>query len=498
MARHGEPFDRLDPTELFGGLSAVADMVNAGDHGLPAIRRLVELAHAATGGLGAAFVEYGASGGRVIAVSGVMDWALGLKIDTASPAVASLIAQGRLHEYSPVELRGEPAAQMIDRGIGRVVRAWAQLRGQVVGSLHVYHAAPDHFPNPTDRAVLVFLAGFIGNLYRDNPTLPVSPHVPAQLASSDAVAVVSDGVVQAWNDAAVKITGISAAEAVGTAPPFPVAHPGQVLEHRLPNGRCVQLLSSPLPSGEFLLVLRDLTDAHRREQSRDLFVAVTGHELRTPVTVIKGYADTLVDRWDQLTDASRRDAARVLGQRARELAGLVDRLLNAAAPDGESAAPPATTSFDLVDALRTTVGQLGPAVQPRVSLHLPELPLARGEEPTVASVLSELITNAVKYSPKDSEVDLFGIVDGRTVGFQVADRGIGIKPEHVERAFERFWQAETGDQRRYGGVGLGLYLVRKLIERQGGWVSIHPRERGGTVVEVRLPRADVTGAVPAA
>ena len=72
--------------------------------------------------------------------------------------------------------------------------------------------------------------------------------------------------------------------------------------------------------------------------------------------------------------------------------------------------------------------------------------------------------------------------------FRVSDRGIGIRPEHVERAFERFWQGESGDRRRYRGVGLGLYLVRRIVERQNGWVSLRPRDGGGTVAEVRLPR----------
>ncbi|HEV7708480.1 MAG TPA: ATP-binding protein, partial [Asanoa sp.] len=67
-------------------------------------------------------------------------------------------------------------------------------------------------------------------------------------------------------------------------------------------------------------------------------------------------------------------------------------------------------------------------------------------------------------------------------------RGIGVRPEHVERAFDRFWQAESGDRRRYPGAGLGLYLVRRVIERQNGWVSLRPRDGGGTVAEVRLPR----------
>jgi signal transduction histidine kinase len=65
---------------------------------------------------------------------------------------------------------------------------------------------------------------------------------------------------------------------------------------------------------------------------------------------------------------------------------------------------------------------------------------------------------------------------------------VGIRPEHVERAFERYWQGDSGD-RHHPGAGLGLYLVRRLVERQQGWVSLRPREGGGTTAEVRLPRA---------
>ena len=88
-------------------------------------------------------------------------------------------------------------------------------------------------------------------------------------------------------------------------------------------------------------------------------------------------------------------------------------------------------------------------------------------------------------------IDIECDFDAATVGLKVSDHGIGVRPEHVERAFERFWQADTGDHRRFGGVGLGLYLVRRIVERQNGWVSLQPRQSGGTVAEVRLPRADL-------
>lgn len=223
---------------------------------------------------------------------------------------------------------------------------------------------------------------------------------------------------------------------------------------------------------------------------RDLFIAVTSHELRTPITVIKGFADTLVEHWDALDPAGRRAAVRVIGQRADELAKLVDRLLaTTTAPPGT----PALAPFDLLTALRETAGGLSEELRERLRIRLPvALPKAYGDRRTLATILTELVTNAAKYSRH--EVDLRATADGRTVQFQVADQGIGIAPEHVERAFDRYWQAESGDRREFPGAGLGLYLVRRIVERQHGSVSLRPRDHGGTVAEVRLLRADV--AVP--
>ncbi|WP_416901884.1 ATP-binding protein [Micromonospora echinospora] len=125
----------------------------------------------------------------------------------------------------------------------------------------------------------------------------------------------------------------------------------------------------------------------------------------------------------------------------------------------------------------------------RIVLDLPAgLPPALGDRADLATVLTELTTNADKYSPPGSPIGISADADERTVAFRVVDEGIGIRPEHVERAFERFWQGESGDRRRYPGAGLGLYLVRRIVERRNGWVSLRPGTGGGTVAEVRLPR----------
>ncbi len=218
-------------------------------------------------------------------------------------------------------------------------------------------------------------------------------------------------------------------------------------------------------------------------------MAVTSHELRTPVTVIKGYADTLTNHWDTLGEPGRKEAVRVIGNRAGELARLVDRLLSAAG-DGVLGTAPAGP-FDLVEALREAAGELPADLRRRLKLgELPgDLPKAYGNRDSIATILTELTTNAEKYSPADSIVELCAGTDDDTLRFRVSDRGIGIAPEHVEHAFERYWQAEGGDRHHHPGAGLGLYLVRRMVERQHGWVSLRPREGGGTVAEVRLRRA---------
>jgi anti-sigma regulatory factor (Ser/Thr protein kinase) len=228
----------------------------------------------------------------------------------------------------------------------------------------------------------------------------------------------------------------------------------------------------------------------RRQEDRDLWVAVTSHELRTPVTVIKGYADTLTKHWDSLGEAGRQEAVRIIGTRAGELARLVDRLLSATSDDGEVGGAPAGP-FDLVEAVQHAVSELPADLRRRLVLDgLPsELPKAYGDRDSLATILTELATNADKYSPPDTPVELSAEADDQTVTFRVADRGVGLQPQHLERAFERYWQGPSGlSGFSAPGTGLGLYLVRRVVERQRGWVSLRARTGGGTVAEVRLPR----------
>src|SRR5439155_23526813 len=143
-------------------------------------------------------------------------------------------------------------------------------------------------------------AGSAGRLYAGRRGLPIYADTPVVTTMADAIAVVGvDGLVRSWNVAAAAVTGRPAGTVLGRPLPLPLPIPGQIIEHRLADGRGLQVLATQLPDGGGRVVtLRDISEVHRQEQARDLFVAVASHELRTPVTVIKGYADMLVDHWD--------------------------------------------------------------------------------------------------------------------------------------------------------------------------------------------------------
>ncbi|MFG2038611.1 sensor histidine kinase [Dactylosporangium sp. NPDC048998] len=480
---------------IFGGLAEVAEELNSGGGGLTGLQRSVEVAAVATGATGAAFIEYAQDNGRVIAVAGDLDWSLGRPIDFIHPAVRGLLRFGsRVREF-PSSLIGTSGGQQLDsRGLHRVMAAEVTANGTGVGVLAVSYTDAEGAADEQQRAALSFLASFVALQYGLGRGLPVYSDGNAMRSAAEPFALLdAEHRVRSWNPPAALLTARPAETAIGEPWPFPLPAGDETVEHQIPSGTWIEIRAAPVPASSDLAVSFRARPVQPPD-GRDLFIALTGHELRTPITVIRGYVDTLVDHWESLAEDARREAINVVGQRARELSRLVDRLLNAVGDDGPSVESTTLLPFDLVESLSAAVDELNAEQRRSLSVSLPPtLPKTRGDRASLATVLAELVTNAGKYSPNWVQVELTAGADPQTVWFRVSDRGIGIRPEHVERAFNRFWQLETGDQRRGGGVGLGLYLVRRIVERQHGWVSLRPRRGGGTVAEVRLPRADAEG-----
>ncbi|MFY9865320.1 MAG: PAS domain S-box protein [Trebonia sp.] len=310
--------------------------------------------------------------------------------------------------------------------------------------------------------------------------------------SADGIAVLDEqGNVKQWNPAAHRITGMPASEVMGAPPPFPLPEPGERRTHKLTSGRWLDVLCTALgDDGERVVDFRDVTAAKELEEAKDLFLATTSHELRTPITVVQGFASTLASRWDQLSDADRRSAVRTIAERAGSLGRLVEQLLLGARA-GADQLPVDNGPFDLAALLRAAVISFDAlSDKHEVIADIPAgLPPAHGDPMATDIIVGQLLENAVKYSPAGGKVTVRARSTDPTIEVDVEDEGIGINPGDHERIFERFYQGETGDRRRFGGVGIGLYIVRRLAVAQEGTVVAQSRPEGGTTMRLSLRRA---------
>jgi signal transduction histidine kinase len=205
---------------------------------------------------------------------------------------------------------------------------------------------------------------------------------------------------------------------------------------------------------------------------------------------VQGFASTLVNRWDEMPDADRRAAVATIAERAQSLGRLVEHLLLGSRAGADELAV-TVEPFDLTRVLEGVVAgfrSLSPLH--RVELEIePGLPRCRGDAMATDIVLGQLLENAFKYSPDGGTVRVRAKAGPAGIEVAVEDEGIGIRPGDHERIFERFVQGEAGDRRRFGGIGLGLYIVKRLTEAQGGAISAHPAsgDKPGTCMRLVLP-----------
>jgi signal transduction histidine kinase len=243
---------------------------------------------------------------------------------------------------------------------------------------------------------------------------------------------------------------------------------------------------------ERVIDFRDVTAAKELEEAKDLFLATTSHELRTPITVVQGFASTLANRWDKLVDSDRRSAVRTIAERAESLGRLVDQLLLGSRV-GANRLAVSDEPFDLAKLVTAAATVFRPLSERHVlETELPDgLPMAQGDAGATDSIIGQLLENAFKYSPDGGVVTIAAraVAEDRLIEVTVRDHGIGIAPADTERVFERFVQGDAGDRRRFGGIGLGLYIVRQLARAQGGDITATPAPDRGTIMRLALRQA---------
>jgi signal transduction histidine kinase len=239
----------------------------------------------------------------------------------------------------------------------------------------------------------------------------------------------------------------------------------------------------------------DLQEQMRREQRaqriKDDFLSIVSHELRTPLTSIQGYAQLLEGRMRDSSGAKELSQVRVIRSQVTRMRRLVEDLLDVSRIDRLGGVSIEPEPLDLAEEIREAVSRSTREHPERtITADVPETLLIRADRDRVGQVLTNLLDNAVKYSPDGGPVAVRAGAAGDRVEVAVMDTGIGISAEQADVIFERFFQADVDAGRRFGGLGLGLYITRAIVEAHGGEISARPNAVAGHGTEIRftLPR----------
>jgi PAS domain S-box-containing protein len=238
---------------------------------------------------------------------------------------------------------------------------------------------------------------------------------------------------------------------------------------------------------EIVHSIRDITTLKLADEAKTMFLATASHELKTPLTVILGFSQILLD--EDLGDTDRRTALQAIEKRSQELSRIVDRLLMTGRIEaGRISLNRGVVDLQPIIADRTTA--LAAARERRIVLNLPDgSPPIIGDPDAITTVLDHLLDNAVKYSPEGEDVVVAIRKHASKIELEVLDLGIGMSPDEAGRCFDRFWQAESSDMRRFGGTGVGLYIVRSLVEGMGGSIDVRSMPGQGSTFTVRFQPA---------
>ena len=265
------------------------------------------------------------------------------------------------------------------------------------------------------------------------------------------------------------------------------------LELATANGRILQANIAPVPAaaGEVdsvVVVFHDLTDIRRTEKMRRDFVANVSHEFKTPLTSIRGYAETLLSGAKDDPGIAQ-DFLETIERNARYLEALVSDLLTLAKLEAEVPATKETVEVrSLIDEQIASRKNSLQECDIRVIVDCPPLQI-QADRSRLSAALSNLVDNAIRYNKPGGEIRISAETQNGTFSLTVADTGYGIPSEELPRIFERFYRVDKARTRDSGGTGLGLSIVKHAIESQRGTIGVTSRIGAGSTFTIRIPAA---------
>lgn len=240
---------------------------------------------------------------------------------------------------------------------------------------------------------------------------------------------------------------------------------------------------------EILILLYDLTAIRRLEEVRSEFVANASHELRTPVTAIKGFAETLQN--GAMEDpAIAQKFINIIVDESHRLEHIIQDILSLSRIEKQQLAIN-VTSFDLVAKIQKMSHLFDERLaQKNMELILPHIGpvMIETDEQRIENIVTNLIDNAINYSEENKKITVRIEESDRMVRLSIIDQGVGIPLEEQERIFERFYRVDKARSRQTGGTGLGLSIVRHLVKTMNGTISVESKVGQGSTFTVRLPK----------
>ena len=228
------------------------------------------------------------------------------------------------------------------------------------------------------------------------------------------------------------------------------------------------------------------------ERARREFMQIASHELRTPLTVIRGYASLLEEGSLGEMPPPAQQAIRTLMDKSSEMRAQVERMLLLARLE-DGAAPPQMAPLDLRTVVSEAVDRVQPQVQlkeGRLRLDLAEAPLpVFGDPERLGTALDNLLQNAVKFSAGPPSIEVVGNRENGRIHLVVRDHGIGIPEAARRHLFEKFYRVHNPELQNVAGTGIGLYLVRQVVEGHGGRVQVDSHLGEGSAFQIDLPVA---------
>lgn len=250
-------------------------------------------------------------------------------------------------------------------------------------------------------------------------------------------------------------------------------------------------------SGGVLIVVHDVTEHHRNEERRKEFVANVSHELRTPLTNVRSYAETLRSAAGDIPREMEESFLDIIITETDRMTNIVQDLLTLSRLDAGNAEL-VLSRFSFDEAIRSVVraSALNARQRQHTLVYEPEeaLPLIVGDRSRLEQVMTNILGNAIKYTPDGGFIRVSAGTEGDNVWMEVSDNGIGIPEKDRERIFERFYRVDKARSRESGGTGLGLSIAREIVQRHHGTLALANHVGPGTTIRLTLPIAQGHGA----